>query len=1577
MVGTGLGAVGADVVLLEQDYEIALNNVTINEDGVVETPAATGGLLESVGNLTMTGGQFLMQDPGDSLTIVNDSVVTAQSDAVGNPAQITGGTLNISTSFGFPTTFDVSNNVLEPVSPNLVVTAQINDFGSGLNLTGTGTLDLANDSPALTGPITIQSGDLQVNGDIFDPSEFSTVAVNSGGTISSGSGPNVAVVGLITPSTTVFNSISGASDTDPIEILTTSTTGLVNGDMVTISGVGGDTAANGTWFVDVLSSNTFTLYQDYVLGVFSGPVDGTASGTYTSGGTWALDSFIAPADGSLANANANAGTGFSLQTTVGSGEETWNSATTYSVALNDPSTGGFSSLLNVSGQGATVAAGNIVTITDDGLGDPFTVTTDNTTNLQTGDFVTIFGTGGPYDGTGDGAFDGTYQVSVDSLSGTITGATNASPITIATPINATSGMFDGDQVTISGVGGNTAANGVYYVGNVTFDSFQLYQDSGLTIPVVGNGVYSGANGGGTWVDTAPVSGETTFTLNGTGDFAAAASGSAVWIADASLNLNNANLNIAAATSVALLDNSDNPNVIPIIEATTPGANIVGQFAESSIIVGNGGTGQEFDVVYNYPGITYNGNAVSNVVLLRTQEQATVNLTSYNLGSNTPTDVQQQESKVVTLPYGEDQTLTAMVAPQDPNDAPIPLSDSVTFQITGIDNNGGVYLLGSVDVPLSLVGGVMEATTTLGALTSGNAVAPTDLPGNILNTYADNQSPNATPSYYIQYVINAYFNYSGSDPNYLPRTSAALDPTFTQDRLDHDGDDVGVTGVVGLWPAGGVHGDDHAGGGGGHAVGGDGVTGRDGGVPPGQRRLRRPCMLRIHCLQGDLGTVSNGTASWTPTNMTNGAVNDLYANALLPAGTHKLQAIYTTDGNYSVANINNQQVQVLKDTVSVVLTEANGDYDANLGDTLTFQATVSPQAQGSTGVPTGSVFFYYTNSSGNTLFLIGGGGQSLVFNGSEDVAQVTISNLPAGVHQIYAEYGGDTNYLSNVVSNVVENEVPLQEVVGQGTTQTTVTLPAALGTSPNYTQYFGQVVSITATVVGSGAFGVPTGTVEFEIVYPGNPNPVPVGTVSVFASGGNGEAIFSTASLPAALNSDDNPTPDVYTILADYQGSASGNYASSLSTPLVNLTVNPAVTTTTLSSFGSALQYGQAVTLSATVVVAHNQGVGTPDGTVSFILEGAGGGTLGTSPLNGSGVATLAVSSLSTPLELGTNDIYAQYNADAGDYNYSQSASPVAPINAPNEGVVQVVQASTQLALTGVGTAVAGQLLTFTATITAPASSQAPVGTVNFYSGSISNPPLVGTTSSPIYVGNTLEYTFTPATSLSVGTHAIIAQFVATAEPNPPDPQNNVDFTTSSASSTETVNKASTQTVIEATGPIGVAYGVPLTSLKHRGGGGADGGRGCADGDGGLLLQRQQRSGQQHLDDGSDDPGVERDAGGGDVHDHGAVPGRQQLPDEPGQQFVGDRGGSGGDDDDAAGGSGGGGSGLDLDVHGDGVGDGSDADVGDGELLQGPQSDQPAGHRQCQRQRPGDVCHQRLDDGDLRHPGQLRAGQRQL
>jgi hypothetical protein len=72
----------------------------------------------------------------------------------------------------------------------------------------------------------------------------------------------------------------------------------------------------------------------------------------------------------------------------------------------------------------------------------------------------------------------------------ITGATNASPIVITSNGH---GLIAGNRVNISGVLGNTAANGTWVVGTVTASTFQIKTLAGAN--TTGNGVYTS---GGAW-----------------------------------------------------------------------------------------------------------------------------------------------------------------------------------------------------------------------------------------------------------------------------------------------------------------------------------------------------------------------------------------------------------------------------------------------------------------------------------------------------------------------------------------------------------------------------------------------------------------------------------------------------------------------------------------------------------------------------------------------------------------------------------------------------------------------------------------------------------------------------------------------------------------------------------------------------------------------------------------------------------------------------------------------------------------------------------------------------------------------
>src|SRR6185312_5237999 len=78
--------------------------------------------------------------------------------------------------------------------------------------------------------------------------------------------------------------VTGATNTAPIVITTSGNNGLATGTRVTVAGVGGDTAANGTFTVTRITSSTFSLDGS----------NGTASGLYTPNtGSWSLPSVTA------------------------------------------------------------------------------------------------------------------------------------------------------------------------------------------------------------------------------------------------------------------------------------------------------------------------------------------------------------------------------------------------------------------------------------------------------------------------------------------------------------------------------------------------------------------------------------------------------------------------------------------------------------------------------------------------------------------------------------------------------------------------------------------------------------------------------------------------------------------------------------------------------------------------------------------------------------------------------------------------------------------------------------------------------------------------------------------------------------------------------------------------------------------------------------------------------------------------------------------------------------------------------------------------------------------------------------
>ena len=209
----------------------------------------------------------------------------------------------------------------------------------------------------------------------------------------------------------------------------------------------------------------------------------------------------------------------------------------------------------------------------------------------------------------------------------------------------------------------------------------------------------------------------------------------------------------------------------------------------------------------------------------------------------------------------------------------------------------------------------------------------------------------------------------------------------------------------------------------------------------------------------------------------------------------------------------------------------------------------------------------------------------------------------------------------------------------------VTTATAAGTLTNYTvTYVPGTFSITPASTTAGV-SAPT------ITYAAN------GVVTVTVSSTAGTVLGNVtltvdggAPLTGALSGGSatftllQPNAGDHPLVASF--AAHGNFAASSATG--NLHVNKSPTATTLTSTPSPQAAGQTVTLTAKVVSVA-PGSGVPNGTVTF-MDGAT--TLGTAPVNASGVAIFTTTSLA----VGPHSITATYS---GSSNYILSAASAA------------------------------------------------------------------------------------------------------------------------------------------------------------------------------------------------------------------------------------------------------------------------------------------------------------------------------
>jgi uncharacterized delta-60 repeat protein len=237
--------------------------------------------------------------------------------------------------------------------------------------------------------------------------------------------------------------------------------------------------------------------------------------------------------------------------------------------------------------------------------------------------------------------------------------------------------------------------------------------------------------------------------------------------------------------------------------------------------------------------------------------------------------------------------------------------------------------------------------------------------------------------------------------------------------------------------------------------------------------------------------------------------------------------------------------------------------------------------------------------------------------------------------------------------------------------------------------------------------------------------VPTGTVTLTDGGtvlgsatldNTGQATFSTTALAVGTHS----------IEAQYAGDSHFAAATPKTTLVI---VNPRPTAVHFTASPTAPQYGQLVTLTATVTASDPI---PPTGTVTF-TDGAT--FLGTATLDASGKAVLATAGLRT----GFHKLSAAYGGD--NASSPSSSSPL---------VLTVARAQTATSLaSSADPAAFGQPITFTATIRSLVGVGYAFGTVTFYDGG----EYLGTA-----LVNGLEQARLTVTNLAAGSHAITAEY---------------------------------------------------------------------------------------------------------------------------------------------------------------------------------------------------------------------------
>jgi len=449
----------------------------------------------------------------------------------------------------------------------------------------------------------------------------------------------------------------------------------------------------------------------------------------------------------------------------------------------------------------------------------------------------------------------------------------------------------------------------------------------------------------------------------------------------------------------------------------------------------------------------------------------------------------------------------------------------------------------------------------------------------------------------------------------------------------------------------------------------------------------------------------------------------HASLVTANGNSASQALGT-----DITVLANIQPEVVVDSTTTLASSAN---PSNVNDSITLTATVT----GSAGTPTGQVEFL-----NDSVDIPGCANKTLDGQGK---ATCTVQTLIGGSHTLDADYGGEaTVYGSSASSDLTQVVDPLVATLGLTSSQASPVL--------------GQSVTFTAAVTAGTVTPInPSGTVSFTV------NNVAISDCPAQTVDASGMATCTTKKLIAPTNK----------IVATYSGDPS--FVVSGSTTL-NQAVGTIPATLALTASAASVAVNTSVTFTATITPTISTAL-VPNGTVSFLINGASIADCPATTVNASGKAFCTTKTLLPS----SATIKASYS---GDDNFTISNSPV---TLPET----VTKLPATLAMTSTpSTSTVDQSVTFTTSFTGTAiSPTVPTGTVSF--------TINGAASSdcPTQTLNASGQATCTTSSLIYPADKVIATYAG-------DSNFSVTAITGSATVAQTVNKATAQTSVISSSP---------------------------------------------------------------------------------------------------------------------------------------------------------------------------------